>query len=134
MKILVIGNDLRTQLLLRSLHNDKHAVTLISDSLPFCEQIADQFEQTTIHGDGCSLDILAEASADQCDLLIAMMDRDADNLVACELAKKKFRVPRTISTVENPTNIIVFQRLGVDSVICSAEACSRMVESTVNHG
>ncbi|MEA4887934.1 MAG: NAD-binding protein [Clostridiaceae bacterium] len=131
MNILVIGNDLRTQLLTKSLLNAKHHVTLVSNSLSFCTLIANQTDQTTVLGDASQPYTLASAGADHCDLLIAMSEKDADNLVICDLAKKKFGVPRTIATVENPINCTVFQRLGVDSVICAAEACSHSVENAI---
>jgi trk system potassium uptake protein TrkA len=131
MNILVIGNDLRTQLLTKSLLDAKHHVTLVSKSKSFCTAIANQTDQDTVLGDASMPDTLASAGANHCDLLIAMSEKDADNLVICELAKKRFGIPRTIATVDNPINCTVFQRLGVDSVICAAEACSRSVEMAV---
>jgi trk system potassium uptake protein TrkA len=135
MNILVIGSDLKTQLLTKSLLTAKHRVTLVSKSMSFCTTIANQTDQAAIFGDASLPDTLASAGAEHCDLLIAMSEKDADNLVICELAKKRFGVPRTIATVENPINCTVFKRLGVDSVICSAEACSRSIENVVvfNH-
>lgn len=131
MNILVIGNDVRAQILIKSLLNAKHQVTLISENQDSCLLAANLTDHTAIHGDASNPEILAAAGIDGCDLLIAMADQDASNLIICDLAKKKFGVPRTIATVENPINCTVFQRLGVDSVICTAEACSQMVEHAV---
>ncbi len=131
MNILVIGSDLRTQILTKSLLTAKHHVTLVSRSLSFCTMIANMTDQATVFGDASLPGTLASAGADHCDLLIAMSEKDADNLVICDLAKKRFGIPRTIATVENPINCTVFQRLGIDSVICSAEACSLSIENVV---
>ena len=131
MKILIVGSDLRTQLLTKSLLAAKHQVTMVSNSKTYCTMIANQTDQTAIWGDASQPDTLASAGADRCDLLIAMSEKDADNLVICELAKKRFCVPRTIATVENPTNCTVFEKLGVDSVICAAEVCSHSIENVV---
>ena len=131
MNILVIGNDLRVQILIKSLLIAKHQVTLISENQDSCLLAANLTDRAAIHGDASNPEILAAAGIDGCDLLIAMADQDASNLIICDLAKKKFGVPRTIATVENPINCTVFQRLGVDSVICTAEACSQMVEHAV---
>lgn len=131
MNILIIGSDQRTRILTKSLLSAKHHVTLISANQTYCMQMANQTDQVAVHGDASNPDVLAMAGVDHCDLLIAMSEKDADNLVVCELAKKKFGVPRTIATVENPVNCTVFQRLGVDSVICAAEACSHMVENAI---
>jgi trk system potassium uptake protein len=131
MHILVIGNDLRSQILMKSLLTARHHVTLVSGDRSFCEMTADMADQPMIYGDPSHADVLAMAGISHCDLLIAMSSKDAENLVVCDLAKKRFGVPKTIATVENPVNCTVFRRLGVDSVICTAEACSQMVENAV---
>ena len=131
MNILVVGNDLRTQILIKSLVTARHDVTLISSDRSFCSLIADQLDHYTVFGQANQPEILASAGVKHCDLLISMLDKDADNLIVCELAKKRFAVPRTIATVENPVNRTVFQRFGIDSVICPAEACSHSVERAV---
>lgn len=131
MNVLIIGSDLRAQILTKSLVSAKHHVTLISPSEAYCQQVANLTEHTAILGDASKPEVLTVAGAGHCDLLIAMAEKDADNLVICELAKKVFGVPQTIATVENPVNCTVFNRLGIDKVICTAEACSRMVENAM---
>jgi trk system potassium uptake protein len=128
MNIFIVGQDLRTQMLVKSLCMMRHKVTLISRDKNFCQLIASDMEQPTIFGDASQPDILSSAGAGQCDLLIAMSDKDADNLVICEMAKKRFGIAKTVATVENPANCTVFEQLGIDSVICTASACSHMVE------
>lgn len=131
MNILVIGNDLKTEFLTKSLLLAKHRVTLVSNDLAFCTMVADLTDQTTVLGDASQPETLTTAGVKRCDLLIAMSEKDADNLAICDMAKKKFGVPRTIATVENPVNCSVFQRLGIDSVICSAEVCSNSIANAV---
>jgi trk system potassium uptake protein len=131
MNILVIGNDLKTEFLTKSLLSANHHVTLVSNDLAFCTMVADLTDQTTILGDASQPDTLASAGIEKCDILIAMSEKDADNLAICDLAKKKFGVRRTIATVENPINCNVFRRLGIDSVVCSAEVCSNSIASAV---
>jgi trk system potassium uptake protein len=128
MRILIIGDDLRTQILTKSLVSAGHHVRLVSRDQANCREIADQTQQDVVFGDAGNPGILIAAGIHHCDLVIAMTEKDADNLVICEMAKKKFAISRTIATVANPNNKTVFQRLGVDAVICMAEACSLLVE------
>jgi trk system potassium uptake protein len=128
MKIFIVGDDLRTQILAKSLAGSHHRLTLISKDKEFGTLIANQTDHPVFVGDASQPEILEAAGADQCDLLIAMSCKDADNLVICELAKRRFGIPRTVATVENPANCAVFERLGVDSVVCTAVACTRLVE------
>ncbi len=131
MNIIVVGNGLNTELLIKSLTSANHKVTLISTNKNFCERIANQIDRLTVNGDASRPETLISAGIKRCQLLIAMSEKDADNLVICDLAKKKFGVPRTIAMVENPINCVVFQRLGVDSVICMAETWSISLERAV---
>src|SRR4029077_13077441 len=55
-----------------------------------------------------------------------------DNLIACQLAKGKFRVPRTIARVNNPVNVHVFTALGIDSPISATELLMGLIESELS--
>ena len=112
MKIIVAGSDQRTLLLVKALTDARHHVTLVSNSKHFCILVANQLDRTTVFGDASQTDILADAGAKHCQLLIAMTEDDADNLVICELAKKRFGIARTIAIVENPVNSTVFSKAG----------------------
>ena len=53
------------------------------------------------------------------DIVIALTPRDEDNLVICELCKKKFHVKKTVSLVSDPGKTEFFRQMGVDSVVCA---------------
>ncbi len=131
MNVLIVGNDLRTLFLVNSMLQSGHAVTLISSCRPLCEQAADLTDLPAVCGDAGRPEILASAGAGHCDILICMLERDPDNLVVCAMAKKMFGVPRTLAIVEIPSHRAAFQKLGIDSVLCPAEACSLMVGRTL---
>ena len=131
MNIIIVGQDQRAQITGRSLHAMTHRVTFISKDEQCSIQMANMLQQPAIHGDATKPEILESADIYHCDLLAAMTDKDADNLLICELAKKKYGVQRTLATVENQNNCTVFQRLGVDFVLCPADACSQLVVSII---
>jgi trk system potassium uptake protein TrkA len=53
--------------------------------------------------------------------VLAVTGDDEDNLVALQLAKKRFNVPRTIARVNNPANVEIFKALGVDEAVSATE-------------
>jgi trk system potassium uptake protein TrkA len=61
-------------------------------------------------------------------MLVAVTDDDARNLVACQVAKHKFNVPRTIARVTNPKNENIFKILGVDVTVCSTKLILAHIE------
>jgi trk system potassium uptake protein TrkA len=131
MNIIIVGQDQKSQITGKSLYAMSHRVTFISNDEQSSLRMADLLEQPVICGDATKPEILESADIYHCDLLVAMTQKDADNLLICELAKRKYGVQRTLATVENRNNCIVFQRLGVDYVLCPADACSQLVVGTI---
>jgi trk system potassium uptake protein TrkA len=59
----------------------------------------------------------ADVGVSRADVFIATTNEDEDNMVACQVAKHRFGVPRTIARVSNPKNEAIFKKLGVDCTI-----------------
>ena len=63
--------------------------------------------------------------------LVAVTGQDEANLIACQLAKKQFEVPRAAARVNNPKNTESLKKLGVDITMCSTEILTRLLEREV---
>ncbi len=70
-----------------------------------------------VRGDGCEVMTQADVGVSRADVFIATTNEDEDNMVACQVAKHRFGVPRTIARVSNPKNEAIFKKLGVDCTI-----------------
>lgn len=135
MTILIVGGGKVGYYLAKTLAPEKHRLVLIEEDPDMCQKIAGELSDlgiTLIHGDGTSVNDLKEAEIEEADILIAVTGHDQNNLVACQLAKNFFRVPRTIARVNNPKNIKVFQALGVDSVVSSTAYIADIIEHEVD--
>src|SRR5947199_3993673 len=69
-----------------------------------------------------------EAGCSRADALIAVTGDDAKNLVICQLAKLRCKVPRVIARVNDPKNEIVFKTLGIDETISSTRVLMNVIE------
>ncbi len=58
---------------------------------------------------------------------------DDDNLVACQLSRVAFGIPRAVSRVNNPKNEHIFNALGIEA-ISSTTIISRMIEEEATVG
>lgn len=135
MTIIIIGGGKVGYYLAKTLAPEKHRLVLIEEDAEMCQKIAGELSDlgiTLIRGDGTSVNDLREAEIEEADILIAVTGHDQNNLVACQLAKNFFRVPRTIARVNNPKNIKVFQALGVDSVVSSTAYIADIIEHEVD--
>ena len=84
-----------------------------------------------MRGDGCEVATLAEAGVSRAEVFIAATDEDEDNLVACQIAKHKFGVPRTIARVNDPKNEDIFRKLGVDCPISVTNLILEHIEEKI---
>lgn len=105
--------------LLKALLSEGHEVLVIEKDAAKCTRISEELGSICMRGDGCETATLAEAGANRAEMVIAVTDGDEDNLVACQVAKHKFRVPRTIARINNPRNEVLFKKLGIDVTVSS---------------
>ncbi|PWM22540.1 MAG: potassium transporter TrkA, partial [Oscillospiraceae bacterium] len=119
MKVVVVGGGKVGFYLSSTLLEHGHSPVVIERNPRLCQKIANQLDMRVICGDGSSLDALEAADVSHADALVSVTGTDEDNLVICELAKRHFKVPRTVSRVNNPKNADVMKRLGVDIAVSS---------------
>ena len=135
MTIIIVGGGKVGYYLSKTLAPEKHRLVLMESDGATCDKIAGELNDLGIElvrGDGTDTRCLQDAGIDHADILIAVTGHDQNNLVACQLAKDYFGVPRTIARVNNPKNIQVFQRLGVDSVVSSTAHIADMIGHEVD--
>lgn len=128
MYILVIGCGQIGYHLAKALMVSGHEVLVIERDPSRVAPLVEQMGSVALIGDGCEAGVLQEAGASRADILIATTGNDADNLVACQVAKHRFHVPRTVAVVNNPNNQPLFSQLGVDVPISSTEIIMKHIE------
>ena len=119
MYIIVVGGGRLGYYLTKALLDEKHEVLVIEKDAAISQSINNELGSVCLRGDGCEAATLAQAGTGRADMLIAVTGEDEDNLVACQVAKYKFQVPRTIARVRNPRNEELFRQLGVDVAVSS---------------
>ena len=131
MYIMVIGGGRVGYYLTRALLDEGHEVLVVERNAAYCETINDELGSLCFHGDGCEAATLAELGTERAGMFIAVTGDDEDNLVACQVAKHKFNVPRTIARIRNPQNEILFKKLGIDVTISSTNIILESIEAEV---
>ncbi|MDQ2085713.1 NAD-binding protein [Herbivorax sp. ANBcel31] len=133
MYIVIAGGGKLGYYLVKTLLPYKHKIVIIEPLEDMCRKVANDLHIPVINGDGTDLNVLSEIEAKNCDIFIAVTGKDEDNLIACQLAKRNFGVNRTIARVNNPKNIEVFQKLGVDIAVSSTSIIADLIEQEVDY-
>jgi trk system potassium uptake protein TrkA len=131
MYIVVVGGGRVGYYLTKALLDEGHEVVIVEKQATICDAINDELGSVCVRGDGCEAAILADVGTDRADMLIAVTGEDEDNLVSCQLAKHKFKVPRTIARIVNPKNEVLFKKLGIDVTVSSTDVILESIEAEV---
>jgi trk system potassium uptake protein TrkA len=113
MRFVVTGSNDQAYYLIGALVAAGHKVTAICEDLPRAQRFAEDYDIEVIHGDPTHDYVLDDVDFDGVGAFIALMDDDADGLVACQSARILHGIARTICIVENPRNVKLFEALGV---------------------
>ncbi len=128
MYIIIVGGGEVGFHLARILLNDGHEVLILEQDAARCERLCEELGEVVYRGDGCEAATLDSVGTGRADMLVAVTDGDEDNLVACQVAKHKFNVPRTIARITNPKNETIFEMLGIDATVSSTNLILAHIE------
>jgi trk system potassium uptake protein TrkA len=132
--VLVIGGGKVGYYLAKHLIERGYEVTLVEKNRERAEWISHQLGTVSLMvGDGDEMAFLGTTGIERAGVVVAATGDDEDNLVACQLAKRKFGVPRTIARVNNPTNVKVFRTLGIDVPVSATELLMGLIEAELGH-
>ncbi len=128
MYIIVVGGGEVGYYLSKVLINDGHEVLILEKEAERSKFIFEELGDVVVRGDGCEARTLEEVGTGRADMLIAVTGDDEDNLVACQVAKHRFNVPRTIARIKNPKNKVLFEKLGIDVTVSSTDLILAHIE------
>lgn len=128
MKVILVGSGKQLYFMAREFIAKGHAVVVVCGDGYDAQWIARRLNATVLHADGSRPSVLEEAGAPEADVLIAATPRDPDNLLTCQIAERRFGVPRTLALVGDPDNLDVFPKLGVRNVVSLTDLVSKLIE------
>ena len=127
-KVLLVEGRTKARSLANSLLSQGYKISYVSNDLDACQEMAGIEGVAVVHGDGTKPFILDEADAQECAFSIALAARDEDNLVTSQICKKEFHVHKTVSIVSDPQKMDFFHEMGVDSVVCTIQTITSIIE------
>ena len=134
MYVIVVGAGKVGYYLTKQLLTEGHEVLLLEKDRRRQALLAEQMGEVVVQGDGCEVRIMAEAGFGRADVIVAVTGDDEDNLVICQMAKKKFQAPRTVARVNDPANVSLFSKLGIDTTVSSTQIIFNLLEQQIEPG
>ncbi|MCL2598905.1 MAG: NAD-binding protein [Firmicutes bacterium] len=127
-RVLLIGGYQRARALQEIFAKKNYKVTMVNDNYAQCKELATLKGVNAVFGEGTRPYVLADADAYGANLAVALTHCDEDNLVICELCKKKFGVKKTMAIIGDPNKAEFFKKMGVDFAVSSVGLVGKVVE------
>jgi len=134
MYVIVVGAGKVGYYLAKALIQEGHEVLVLEKDRKTVESLRDELGELIAYGDGCEIRTMSEVGMGRANVVVAVTGDDEDNLVICQMAKRKFGVPRTIARVNDPKNEELFRELGIDQTVSSTRIIFNLLEQQIETG
>ncbi len=94
---------------------DGHTVTVLDTDAYSFRRLAPTFGGTALIGNGIDEEALKRAGIEEADAFVALTQGDNRNVMAAQIAKHIFNVPRVISRIYDPLRQELYDTLGIEA-------------------
>mgnify|MGYP003313532591 CR=1 FL=1 len=132
MKICIGGGEETAIYIVRAFNTPGNEISVINGDKEICNSIVKICHTPVLNSDPTKIYSFEEAGLKNYDIFIALSEKDSNNFVMCQIAKKLFNFKKTIALVNNPNNVALFKELGVDSPISSIFMLTQTIKNESN--
>jgi len=116
MKVVIMGRGRVGAQLAALLDSEGHHVTVLDINSGSFKRLIPTFKGTALLGDGTDEDSLRKAGIEEADAFVAVTQGDNRNIMAAQIAKHIFNVPRVLCRIYDPLREELYQTLGLDAI------------------
>ena len=115
MKIVIMGCGRVGAQIASLLEQDGHEITVLDIDAYSFRRLPPDFSGTALLGNGMDEEVLKRAGIEEADVFVAMTQGDNRNVMAAQIAKHIFNVPRVISRIYDPLRQEMYDTLGIEA-------------------
>jgi len=109
-----------------------HSVTILDVDAYSFRRLAPDYKGKALVGNGVDIESLKKAGIQEAEVFIAVTQGDNRNIMAAQIAKHIFNVPRVICRIYDPLRQEIYQTLGLKTISPTtifADILKKQVES-----
>ncbi len=130
MHIIVVGCGRVGSQLANFLSKEGHDVVVIDLDPKAFRRLGSSFNGITQVGNGFDPEDLKKAGIENAQAFAAVTDLDNTNVMAAQVAKALFNVPRVIARIYNPDRLATMEKLGLET-ICGTTMVAKAIENRI---
>ncbi|MDD4986709.1 MAG: TrkA family potassium uptake protein [Dehalococcoidales bacterium] len=116
MKVVIMGCGRVGARLAGLLDSDGHSVTILdTDSYSF-RRLPPTFKGNALVGNGLDQEVLKRSGIEDADAFVATTQGDNRNIMASQIAKNIFNVPKVVSRIYDPLRQELYSTMGLDAI------------------
>ncbi len=116
MKIVIMGCGRVGAQLAIWLDDEGHQVTVFDNDTYSFRRLPSTFKGTALVGNGLDQEVLKKAGIEQADAFVAVTQGDNRNVMASQIAKHIFNVPRVVCRIYDPLRRDLYSTLGLETI------------------
>ncbi len=116
MKVMIMGCGRVGARLATMLDTEGHEVTMLDNDSYSFRRLPPDFKGTALVGNGIDQEILRRSNIEEMDVFFALTQGDNRNVMACQIAKHIFDVPRVICRIYDPLRQEMYTTLGLEAI------------------
>jgi trk system potassium uptake protein TrkA len=98
------------------LDKEGHEVNILDQDAYSFRRLSAEFRGTALVGSGLDEDALRKAGIDKADAFVAVTQGDNRNIMASQIARHVFNVPRVLCRIYDPLRRDLFAQLGLETI------------------
>ncbi len=98
------------------LDNDGHKITILDINGHSFRRLSPNFSGTALLGDGTDQETLKRAGIKETDAFVAVTEGDNRNVMAAQIARHIFNVPKVICRIYDPLRKDVYEAIGIETI------------------
>jgi trk system potassium uptake protein TrkA len=95
---------------------ERHSVTILDVDTYSFRRLPSEFAGTALVGDGMDEEVLKKAGIEKADVFVAVTEADNHNIMAAQIAKHIFNVPKVLCRIYDPLRRELFSSLGIEAL------------------
>lgn len=133
MKVVIMGCGRVGAALASMLDREGHQVTILDINPDAFRRLPPDFKGKRHVGNGIDQDVLARVGLAEADAFVAVTQGDNRNVMATQMAKHLFGVPRTLCRIYDPIREEIYRSLGLETISPTLVG-ARLLKETLEKG
>jgi trk system potassium uptake protein TrkA len=132
LKVVIMGCGRVGSRLAWSLDQKGHTVTILDLEPAAFRRLPREFKGSRQVGNGIDLDTLRRCGIEEADAFIAVTQGDNRNVMASQIARSIFGVPRVLCRIYDPIREEIYQELGLETMSPTTLGASVLLDLLLN--